>query len=179
MTEETKPAPESGYGKEAVRLAELRLVEQTLSSGVQEKKAILISTICFLFVGYLLAFPVEKEVLYKICCWAPPQWSVVFLIKILPSLFFIKPLYHSINVLDLKSYGHSGASPKYTTDDYFKGDLDKLRKELLKTYDKDIRKNAAGLDANSEEMKKAKNWLFFAMVFAGIFVIFRELISVL
>ena len=88
MTEETKPAPESGYGKEAVRLAELRLVEQTLSSGVQEKKAILISTICFLFVGYLLAFPVEKEVLYKICCWAPPQWSVVFLIKILPSLFF-------------------------------------------------------------------------------------------
>ena len=179
MTEETKPTPESGYDKEALRLAEIRLGEQTLSSGVQEKKAILISTICFLFVGYLLVFPVEKEALYNICCWTPPLWSVVLLIKILPSLFFIKPLYHSINVLDLKSYGLSGASPKYTKDDYFRGDLDKLREKLLETYEKRITKNTAGLDANSKEMKKAKNWLFFAMVFAGIFVIFRELISVL
>ena len=176
---ENEPGNETKYRKEALRLAELRLGEQTLSSGVQEKKAILISTICFLFVGYLLAFPVEKEALYKICCWTPPLWGVVLLIKILPSLFFIKPLYHSIKVLDLKSYSLSGASPKYTTDDYFGSVSDKLRKELLKTYEQKIGKNAAGLDANSKEMKKAKNWLFFAMVFAGIFVIFRELISVL
>ena len=51
-----------------------------------------------------------------------------------------------------------------------RSDLDKLRKELLKTYDKDIRKNAAGLDANSEEMKKAKNWLFFAMGVSQVYL---------
>ena len=179
MTEETKPTPEADYDKESVRLAELRLGEQTQSSDVQEKKAILISTICFLFVGYLLAFSPERETLYNICCWTPPRWSVVLFIKILPSLLFIKPLYHSIKILDLKSYGLSGASPNYTTGDYFGSDPDKLRKALLESYEDKIKDNAKKLNANSNEMKKAKNWLFLAMGFAGIIVIFRELISVL
>ena len=176
MTTETKQGLE--YRKEALRLAELRLGEQNLTYDTQTNKVVLIGTVCFVFSGYLLAFPIESVKPFEILCWAFPSWCVLLVLSILPALVFSVPFYHCVNALDLKTFSLRGASPNYTMSDYFKCDSYELTERLLEAYETRIQNNANELDANSDKIGNAINSLIFGILYAVIAVVVRKLILV-
>ena len=163
------------YRKEAVRLAELRLEAQDLAYDAQTKKVVLIGTVCFIFIGFLIVFPIEKEKTYEIFCWSFAAWGVSLVFKHLPCLPFVMSLYHSFKSLDLKSFSLPGFSPKYTTDKCFESDASKLTEKMLIDYEDRIKENADALKINGEVMGKAKSWLIYGMLFAVIIVVVRDL----
>ena len=165
------------YRNEAVRLAELRLEAQDQAYDAQTRKVVLMGSVCFVFIGFLFAFPIEKEKTYELFCWAFPAWGAVVFFKYLPCLPFVISLYHSFKSLDLKSFKLPGFSPKYTTDECFESDSGKLTEKMLQDYEKRIADNAKIIDHNSRKMEAAKSWLIYGMLFAAIVVVARELVS--
>ena len=165
------------YRKEAVRLAELRLEAQDQAYDAQTKKVVLMGSVCFVFIGYLFAFPIEKEKTYELFYWCLPAWGAMLVFKYLPCLPFVISLYHSFKSLDLKSFKLPGFSPKYTTDKCFESDPSKLTEKMLQDYEDRIKDNAAVIDSNGGKMEAVKNWLIFGVLFAVIVVVVRELVS--
>ena len=165
------------YRKEAVRLAELRLEAQDQAYDAQTKKVVLMGSVCFIFIGFLFAFPIEKEKTYDFYCMCLPAWGAMLVFKYLPCLPFVISLYHSFKSLDLKSFKLPGFSPKYTTDKCFESDSSKLTEKMLQDYEKRIANNAEVIDSNGDKMEAAKSWLIFGMLFAVVVVVVRELVS--
>ena len=179
----TKVQQKEEYLKEAVRLAELRLEEQNIALTLQEKKAVLIATICIVIIGYLLTFAGDIEQVsitldYLFRTKLGELWPLL-IFKILPSLILAFAMVHSIQSLNLSDLGIRGASPRYTLDNYFNRDLNKLAKELLEDYNARIKENQEMLEAKNEEMRKARNWLFRGIPLSIILVIFRELLQII
>ena len=69
------------YHKEAVRLAELRLETQDQAYDAQTKKVVLMGSVCFVFIGFLFAFPIEKEKTYEFFCLSFPAWGAVLFLN--------------------------------------------------------------------------------------------------
>ena len=168
------------YFKEALRLAELRLEEQNTTLTLQEKKAVLIATLAIAFVGYLLAFSGEIGTTLTILNRSGPvnEFWVLMIFQILPSVPSVFALAHSMASLNLMELGTRGAPPRYTLDDYFKGDLNELVVGLLEDYDERITNNQELLETKNKEMRKAKKWLFLGFACAVTAVLFRELLQV-
>lgn len=165
------------YRKEAVRLAELRLEAQDQAYNAQTKKVVLMGSVCFVFIGFLFTFPIEKEKTYDLFCLCLPAWGAMLIFKYLPCLPFFISLYHSFNSLDLKSFKLPGFSPKYTTDKCFESDSNKLTERMLIDYEERIANNAKAIDSNGDKMEVAKNWLIFGILFAVVVVVVRELVA--
>ena len=165
------------YLKEAVRLAELRLEAQDKAYDAQTKKVVLMGSVCFVFIGFLFAFPIEKEKTYEIFCWSFPAWGAVLVFKYLPCLPFVMSLYHSFKSLDLKSFKLPGFSPKYTTDKCFESDPSKLTEKMLQDYEDRIKDNAEVIENNGDKMEEAKNWLIYGMLFAVLVVVVRGCVA--
>ncbi len=175
----TKDQLKTEYLKEALRLAELRLEEQNITLSKLENKAVLIATLCIVLIGYLLAFTGGLEETYSIKSWnIPSKHANLLIFKILPCLPLAVAMLYSIQSLNLVNLGTRGASPGYSLNDYFGRNLNRLAKGLLEDYDDRIKKNIEMLEAKYEEMKKARNWLYWGVPLAIMLVAIREMIQV-
>ena len=176
-----KDQQKTEYLKEALRLAELRLEEQNITLTLQEKKAVLIATLCIALIGFLLTFTGDiEQVSRALDCLIgikPSIFWASFVFKILPSLILAVAMLHSIQSLNLAKLGIRGAAPGYTLNDYFDRDLYRLAKGLLKDYDDRIKRNIKTLKIQDTEMKKAKNWLFIGIPVAIFLVAVREMLQ--
>lgn len=178
----TKERQKSDYLKEALRLAELRLEEQNITLILQEKQAALIVTLCIAFIGYLLTFTGEIEQVpmlldYIFRTKLGELWtSLIF--KILPSLPLAFAMLHSIQSFSLVDLGTRGASPDYSTNDYFGRNLNRLARGLLVDYNERVRNNQEMLKGKNKEMRKARKWLFIGIPLAIVSVAFREILQV-
>ena len=168
------------YLQEALRLAELRLEEQSITLTLQEKKAVLVVTLCIAVIGYLLTssgeiWKLAETINHNYQTKSGDLWiSLIF--KILPSLFLAFAMIHGIRSLSLMNLGTRGASPGYSMSDYFGQDVNKLAKGLLEDYNDRIKKNQKMLDHKRKEMIKARKWLYFGIPLAIVLVANREIL---
>ena len=178
----TKDQQESDYLKESLRLAELRLEEQSITLTLQEKKAALIATLCIAFIGYLLTFTGDigeaSTILDRLFKTKLGELWTLLIFKILPSLPLAFAMLHSIQSLNLVDLGTRGASPGYTLDNYFERDLNKLAEELLEDYNDRIKVNQEMLVSKNKEMRNARNWLFIGIPLAIVLVITWEFLQI-
>ena len=176
----TKDQQKTEYLQEALRLAELRLEEQSVTLTLQEKKAVLVVTLCIAVIGYLLTSTGEigklTEIFNYLFQTKLSDLSIALIFKILPSLILAFAMLHGIQSLSMMNLGTRGASPGYSMSDYFGHDLNKLAKGLLEDYNDRIRENQDMLDHKKKEMKKARKWLFFGIPLAIVLVAIREML---
>ncbi len=179
----TKDQQKTEYLQEALRLAELRLEEQSITLTLQEKKAVLVVTLCIAVIGYLLTSTgeIEKvtEIFNNIFQTKFGDLWISLIFKILPSLFLAFAMIYGIRSLSLMNLGTRGASPGYSMSDYFGHDLNKLARGLLEDYNDRIKKNQKMLDHKKKEMIKARKWLYFGIPLAIILVAYREILLAL
>lgn len=176
----TKDQIKMEYLQEALRLAELRLEEQNITLTLQEKKAVLVVTLCIAVIGYLLTSSGEigkvAEIVNILFQTKSGDLWISLIFKILPSLILAFAMIHGIQSLSLMNLGTRGTSPDYSMNDYFGQDSDKLAKGLLEDYNDRIKKNQKMLDHKKKEMIKARKWLYFGIPLAIVLVASREIL---
>lgn len=176
----TKDQKKLEYLQEALRLAELRLEEQNITLTLQEKKAVLVVTLCIAVIGYLLTSTGEigkvTEIFNYFSQIKLSELWISSIFKILPSLILAIAMLHGIQSLSLMNLGTRGASPDYSMSDYFGHDLNDLSKGLLEDYNDRIKKNKKMLDHKKKEMIKARKWLYFGIPLAIVLVATREIL---
>jgi len=116
---------ETLYLQEVIRLAELEIKEQSDTLVATEKKAILLLTLHIAIIGYLLST-------------SAPGNSLAAMLEMAITFILMASTLIGMVVLYPSDFGVAGINPKYSMDEYFGGNFNRMADRLKDLYEERI-----------------------------------------
>lgn len=151
---------DSGYLRAVVRLAELRMTEQSALQNGYERKAVLLITFCVVLVGYLLTGE-----------WT--GWAGA--VKFAAMAYLMISVDSSIRIFEFAESGVQGIHPRTIGDiSVFGGKTDALLAHAGKEYAERIDRNDKTLNMHVNRLKFAKRYFYAGLASAAVIALWEK-----
>ena len=149
---------ESAYWQESVRLAELRMTEQSALQNEYDRKAVLMITFCVVLIGYLFV----------------GEWEGWLAAKLAPIVMLSWAACRGMQILQFAEFGVQGIEPDISI--YFADRAtNEFEEHVLQEYAEKIGRNQTSLARQRGYLEKGRAWLYRGIAAAFIVSVLEKI----